>query len=76
MKLKKAVAICGFFLVSLVIFMLYAAKDLTGFSAKKSVSEEFQEVVFFVHFQNKTTDNFVVVIYRINGFISKIASNN
>lgn len=49
MKLKKAVAICGSLLICLVIFMMYAAKDLTG-SAKKSISEEFQEVTFVKYF--------------------------
>lgn len=44
MKLKKAAALCGSLLICLLIYMMYAAKELTGFATKKSISEEFQEV--------------------------------
>lgn len=47
MKLKRALAIFGSVLIVFVIFIIYSAKDLSSFSIKKSISEEFQDVCYF-----------------------------
>lgn len=44
MKIKRALAIFGSVLIVFVIFIIYSAKDLSSFSMKKSISEEYNDV--------------------------------
>lgn len=47
MRLKKIVAIFGSLILILIIFMIYSAKDLTGFpNRKSSIDQDFQDVSF------------------------------
>ncbi|KAJ8936613.1 hypothetical protein NQ314_012228 [Rhamnusium bicolor] len=47
MRLKKAVAVFGSLIVILLIFMIYSAKDLTGFpNRKSSINQDYQDVSF------------------------------
>ncbi|CAG9818669.1 unnamed protein product [Phaedon cochleariae] len=53
MKLKRAVAILGSCMIILVIFMIYSAKDLSGFpSRKSSILQDFQDNKL-LHFEDK-----------------------
>lgn len=55
MRLKKVMAIFGSIMIGLIVLMIYAAKDLTGFpSRKSSLLEDYRDVsysllLFFIY---------------------------
>ncbi|KAJ8977949.1 hypothetical protein NQ317_008140 [Molorchus minor] len=53
MRLKRAVAIFGSLIVLLLIFIMYSAKDLTGFpNQKSSIAQDFEDNKW-LHFEDR-----------------------
>ncbi|KAJ8963439.1 hypothetical protein NQ318_018919 [Aromia moschata] len=53
MRLKRAVAIFGSLIIILVVFIMYTAKDLTGFpNRKSSIAQDFEDNKW-LHFEDR-----------------------